>query len=92
MDSSGRLTQNAIDFVRGLRERHVPLRVVEDDEDAIRDMALGTSDLVIVTDWSYVQGLERKVVIVENRNMSDRLYFMSRCSSQLVLIDLTESP
>lgn len=89
VDSNGQVTTTASGLVRGLRACHVPVRVVEKgDEAAIRDTALGVGDLVTVTEWDVVRGLERKVVVVENTfGESVRLYAMSRCTSQLVLID-----
>lgn len=83
----------AIGLVRGLRECHVPARVVEfgADETALRDLALAESDVVMVTHRDNVRGLERKVVFttLNSDNLGytyNRLHAPSRCSAQLVFI------
>nr|KAG5691338.1 hypothetical protein BaRGS_033387 [Batillaria attramentaria] len=68
----------------------LPVKVVEkdDDDDAIRSMALSKENKVIVTDSTSATGLERRIVIVIGKVTVDstlRLYGISRCSSQLML-------
>lgn len=77
-------------LVQGLRERDIPVRVLElfSPNNDIYDMALSTSDQVVVAHWRLVCGLERKVVVIAGSwGGLDRLFAASRCTSQLVWID-----
>nr|KAG5699982.1 hypothetical protein BaRGS_001801 [Batillaria attramentaria] len=51
--------------VSRLRARGLPVQVVtsRDDDDAIRDVALALRDVVTVTEWRVVTGLERRAVV-----------------------------
>lgn len=87
------MTSKAIGLVQGLRDRNVPVQVVDsNDEVAIRDMALAAHDKVTVTHWDVVRGLERKVVVVvagyylTGIDVFNRLQGASRCTSQLVWV------
>lgn len=73
----------------GLQEADIPVRVMTDMDAA--DVATGRSDVVWAARGDRVCGLERKVVVCleEEFGLRDyyvRLHFMSRCTSQLVLI------
>lgn len=91
---AGKETSPAIGLVRGLRQRQVPVFVVENCDDVkVRDLALGLRDEVAVTNWDVVRGLERKIVFVvagyyvTAKEVFNRLQGASRCSAQLILID-----
>lgn len=84
----------ACGLVRGLREcKKFPVRAVKrfTDDSTIRDTALALSNEVTVSHYRHVLGLEKKVVVLAPnltwKNDYDRLYDMSRCTSQLILID-----
>ncbi|XP_025087014.1 uncharacterized protein LOC112559807 [Pomacea canaliculata] len=73
--------------VKGLKEAGIPVRVMKDED--IEDVATARSDVVWVTRGHYVRGLERKVVVClvdVDVNADVRLHFMSRCTSQLVIV------
>ncbi|XP_025113394.1 uncharacterized protein LOC112575632 [Pomacea canaliculata] len=72
--------------VKGLKEAGIPVRVMTDDD--IEDVATARSDVVWVARGHRVCGLERKVVVcvVDVNDIYDRLHFMSRCTSQLMII------
>ena len=90
-----RAPRDDLGVVRALRARAVPVRVVKytaPDAD-VRDVALAVRDEVVLTDYNVVTGLERRLVIGlgdtgGGSDMWDRLYAMSRCTAQLVWIDL----
>ncbi|XP_025112045.1 uncharacterized protein LOC112574897 [Pomacea canaliculata] len=80
-------------LVKGLKTSGIPVRVVEDID--IRDLATAHSDVVWVANGHHIRGLERKVVVCIDPdargfpvidNGSVRLHFMSRCTSQLVIV------
>ncbi|XP_025090339.1 uncharacterized protein LOC112561811 isoform X2 [Pomacea canaliculata] len=74
-------------IVTGLREAGIPVRVMKDDD--IEDVATARSDVVWVANGHHVRGLERKVVVCLERvdvNPNVRLHFVSRCTSQLVIL------
>ncbi|PVD18253.1 hypothetical protein C0Q70_20802 [Pomacea canaliculata] len=76
-------------MVRGLQEASIPVRVMKDDD--IEDVATARSDVVWVVCGIHVRGLEKKVVVcLANADYgyftSPRLDFMSRCTSQLVIV------
>nr|KAG5687302.1 hypothetical protein BaRGS_016903 [Batillaria attramentaria] len=60
--------------VSRLRARGVPVQVVtsDDDEAAIRNVALSTGNQVTVTDWRVVSGLERRVVVAMGNECWDQ--------------------
>ncbi|XP_025078808.1 uncharacterized protein LOC112554944 [Pomacea canaliculata] len=82
-------------MVTGLQEAGIPVRMIKDYD--IEDVATARSDVVWVASGHRVRGLERKVVVclyglVRSEYLplynltSPRLNFMSRCTSQLVII------
>ncbi|XP_025111954.1 uncharacterized protein LOC112574848 [Pomacea canaliculata] len=74
-------------IVKGLQEAGIPVRVLKDD--GIDDVATARSDVVWVAYGQRVRGLERKVVVCLQNPLLDvsaRLDFMSRCTSQLVIV------
>ncbi|XP_025097937.1 uncharacterized protein LOC112566159 [Pomacea canaliculata] len=72
-------------MVKGLRDAGIPVRVMEEDE--IEDVATARTNVVWVTDGDGVRGLERKVVVcLKPRVIDDRLYAISRCTSQLIIV------
>lgn len=80
-------------LVKGLKTSGIPVQVVEDID--IRDLATAHSDVVWVANGHHIRGLERKVVVCIDPdargfpvidNGSVRLHFMSRCTSQLVIV------
>ncbi|XP_025113058.1 uncharacterized protein LOC112575410 [Pomacea canaliculata] len=78
------------DMVTVLQEAGIPVRVMTDDD--IEDVATARSDVVWVADERRVRGLERKVVVCVNDNvaLSFRLHWISRCTSQLVIVSLDD--
>lgn len=89
---SGALELPAVTLARVLREKGAAVQVVEtEDEAAVRELALATRDEVAVVAWETAHGLERRVVVVmgvgEAGIHSSRLYCVSRCTAQLILID-----
>lgn len=87
-------------FVEGLRQCNIPVQVVESvNEEVVKCLALAKTGKVTVTLWKYVRGLERKIIVVAGywppRNlevaesgMQDRMFGVSRCSSQLIFIKI----
>ncbi|KAL8617805.1 hypothetical protein ACOMHN_044905 [Nucella lapillus] len=77
-------------MVRRLRQGGVPVRVTSsppspDDEE---ELALAATDVVMVTDWRSVTGLERRVVVALGPGRYGwNLEAMSRCSGHLYTID-----
>lgn len=88
-DDSGHVTP-ATAVVRGLRSRGFPVLVVKEGspEESYRDVALAKSDVITVTHYSVVMGLERMVVVGMGNldRMGERTKGMSRCTAQLVWI------
>ncbi|XP_025111731.1 uncharacterized protein LOC112574719 [Pomacea canaliculata] len=85
--------------VTGLQEAGIPVRMMKDDD--IEDVATARSDVVWVTNGHRVRGLERKIVVcledpdyysytfeVLQRYIpcSARVDYISRCTSQLVIV------
>ncbi|XP_025111939.1 uncharacterized protein LOC112574836 [Pomacea canaliculata] len=71
-------------MVQALREAGIPVRVMKDED--TEDVATARSDVVWVASRYRVYGLERKVVVcLENK--VDRVHSMSRCTSQLVIVE-----
>ncbi|XP_025098256.1 uncharacterized protein LOC112566336 [Pomacea canaliculata] len=104
-DSSGKVNG----LVRGLRDAGIPVRVVRDRSRGVegwdcdvRDTSVARTDMVTVSDWGDVVGMERKVVVWlpgripgDDDKLSDehldrigRLWAMSRCIVQLILVDI----
>ncbi|XP_025091212.1 uncharacterized protein LOC112562280 isoform X2 [Pomacea canaliculata] len=79
-------------FVRALRDRDLPVQIVPEkpDDDMIRAVALATRDVVTVSHWTNVHGLERKVIVglAPDAGVYHRLQQMSRCTAQLIWFDL----
>ncbi|XP_025100538.1 uncharacterized protein LOC112567883 [Pomacea canaliculata] len=71
-------------MMKGLKEAGIPVRMMNDDD--IEDVATARSDVVWVTSGGSVCGLERKVVVCVQDLLTARLYSMSRCTSQLVIV------
>lgn len=106
-DDVGRVTSRANGIVRGLRAAGIRVRVVTKERvsEIICDTALAKSDSVSVADAGYMSGLERKIVVLlpfRRQGVDDavsddylearaRLYAMSRCSSQLVVVRMPET-
>ena len=77
-------------LVLGLQQSGVPVAVVDrhSDDAQLRDLALGTSDIVMISDCDAVSGLERRIVVaLSDGSVADRMFSISRCTSQLVCID-----
>ncbi|KAK7089165.1 hypothetical protein V1264_024226 [Littorina saxatilis] len=109
-DDAGRVTSRASGVVRGLRDEGLPVCVLG-NQDVIhntarcerdhKDVAVAATDRVTVTRYDYVQGLERRVVVMlpgrhkvnegrsdDDFDTIDRLYAISRCTTQLVMVDV----
>lgn len=79
--------QDATNFaaVKAMTEAGVPARIMADDD--IEDVASATSNVVWVAKVKEVRGIERKIVVwTAYGEDDDRLCSMSRCTSQLVII------
>ncbi|XP_070188591.1 uncharacterized protein [Littorina saxatilis] len=110
-DDAGRVTSRASGVVRGLRDEGLPVCVLgEQDwrhnrarlERDLHDVAVAATDRVTVTDYNYVHGLERRVVVMlpgrnkendeglsdEVIDLTDRLWAASRCTTQLIMVDV----
>ncbi|KAL8614939.1 hypothetical protein ACOMHN_049090 [Nucella lapillus] len=77
-------------MVRRLLQRGVPVRVTSDppSPDDEEELALAVTDVVMVTHWRSVPGLERRVVVVLGPGRSGwSLEALSRCSGCLYTID-----
>ncbi|XP_070202675.1 uncharacterized protein [Littorina saxatilis] len=109
-DEAGRVTSPASGVVQGLKDAGVPVSVLGDQdwrhnrarwERAVQDVAVAATDTVTVALYSYVTGLERRVVAVlqdrgqydddEGRtdeviDLHDRLIAVSRCTTQLITV------
>nr|KAG5704364.1 hypothetical protein BaRGS_031070 [Batillaria attramentaria] len=94
-DVTGHVTQPASGAVTGLRRLGIPVRVVRsNDEEGVREVAeMAGGDVVTVTRYETVWGLERKVVAVMGEAIGEkgdklyaRLLAMSRAVSQLIYV------
>lgn len=74
-------------IVKGLREERVSLRAMRDNPKDFDDISTARSDVVWMVNGDYVRGIERKVIVCLDDNDDVRLRHMSRCTSQLVLIN-----
>lgn len=74
-------------IVKGLREERVSLRAMRDNPEDFDDISTARSDEVWMVNGDYVRGIERKVIVCLDDNDEVRLRHMSRCTSQLVLIN-----
>ncbi|KAL8565983.1 hypothetical protein ACOMHN_054999 [Nucella lapillus] len=77
-------------MVQRLLQRGVPVRVTSypPSPDDVEELALAATDVVMVTHWRSVTGLERRVVVVLGAGWSGwDLNPMSRCSGCLYTID-----
>lgn len=88
------VSRKAIGLIQGLRSQPFRIQVHVLKKDAtwaeIRDVVIAKHNMVTVAHWETIQGLARKVVVVMRctaTNDHERLYTMSRCSAQLVIID-----
>ncbi|XP_025101143.1 uncharacterized protein LOC112568188 [Pomacea canaliculata] len=77
-------------MMKGLKEASIPVRVMKDND--IEDVATARSDVVWVMDGQRVCSLERKVVVCVEDYGTARLYSMSRCTSQLVIVYDSNEP
>ncbi|XP_070184187.1 uncharacterized protein [Littorina saxatilis] len=110
-DDAGQVTSRASGVVRGLRDEGLPVCVLGGQdwihnrarwERDVDDVAVAATDRVTVTDSRWVQGLERRVVVMLSGrdketdeglsdkviDLSDRLLAASRCSTQLIMVDV----
>lgn len=72
-------------MVEGLRKSGIEVQVMKDED--IGKVATADKDVVWMVEGRRVQGLERKVIVcLKGDNDYVRLYFMSRCTSQLVVV------
>ncbi|KAL8597213.1 hypothetical protein ACOMHN_051526 [Nucella lapillus] len=78
-------------MVRCLLQGGVPVRVTSSppSPDDVEELALAATDVVMVTDWHYVPGLERRVVVALGAGVRSvwHLDTLSRCSGCLFAID-----
>ncbi|KAK7490036.1 hypothetical protein BaRGS_00018736, partial [Batillaria attramentaria] len=91
-------------FIRGLRLSNVPVCVfgrkgedIATKKKASSDVAVAKQDVVTVTNYDSVTGLERKLVVYLPGRMQgsiaeyiDRVCAMGRCTTQLVMVDLPQ--
>ena len=103
-DDRGNVTSPASGFVLALRQKEIPVCVLEMRgragdvagwERRVADVAVARTDQVTVAYYSAVHGLERRVVVwlAERRDINYFypafwLYGLSRCTTQLVKVDL----
>ena len=103
-DDAGKVTSPASGIARGLRAAGIPVCVLECSEKVgdqarwerrVADVAVARTDQVTVAYYSAVHGLERRVVVwlAERRDINYFypafwLYGLSRCTTQLVKVDL----
>ena len=98
IDDAGNVTP-ASHFVRALRDKQVPVCVLEDRDRAgsladwerrVADVAVAQTDRVTVAHWKSVLGLERRVVVwLAERGRDDdafKLHGFSRCTTQLIIV------
>lgn len=76
----------------------MPVRICMDAE--VEDTAVAKDDVITACHYSRVSGLERKIVVLlpyKNENLKhsdresciyDRFHGMSRCTAQLILVDM----
>lgn len=83
--------------LKALSNASIPVRVLR--EQNIQDVATAGSNVVWAAKQQLVRGLERKVVVClvndtdeKNPHAFTRLFAMSRCSSQLVVVSPNCSP
>ncbi|KAL8596453.1 hypothetical protein ACOMHN_063278 [Nucella lapillus] len=78
-------------MVRRLLQGGVPVRVTSDppSPDDVEELALAATDVVMVTHWLYVTGLERRVVVALGPGgwSGWELDALTRCSGCLYTID-----
>lgn len=73
-------------MIAALKEAGIPVQIIEND-DNIKDLAMARSDVVWVMTGDRARGLEKKVVVVVHLDPKyGRLHYMSRCTSQLVIV------
>ncbi|XP_070207885.1 uncharacterized protein [Littorina saxatilis] len=110
-DDAGQVTSRASGVVRGLRDEGLPVCVLGYQEFRhnrarweryVHDLAVAATDRVTVTDYGWVQGLERRVVVMlpgrnkasdegrsdEDIDLNDRVLAASRCTTQLIMVDM----
>ncbi|XP_070207910.1 uncharacterized protein [Littorina saxatilis] len=110
-DDAGQVTSRASGVVRGLRDEGLPVCVLGRQdlrhntarwERDVHDVAVAATDRVTVTYYHWVQGLERRVVVMlpgrhketdEGASdgmidLTDRLFAASRCTTQLIMVDV----
>ncbi|XP_070203221.1 uncharacterized protein [Littorina saxatilis] len=109
-DEAGRVTSPASGVVQGLKDAGVPVSVLGYQdwlhnrarwERAVQDVAVAATDTVTVAWYSWVTGLERRVVaVLQDRDQDDddvgmtdewidrqdRLNAVSRCTTQLITV------
>lgn len=93
-DDSGRVKSAAKSFAYGLLVAGIPVRVIRKEEFQrhVHDTAVAHSNAVTLTRATHVSGLERKLVVwlSDGDLLTDyvgRLFAMSRCTSQLVIVE-----
>lgn len=77
------------DFKTSLEDADIPVRVIEKDDD-FEDVATARSDVVWFVPGEIIGGLERKVVVCLEP-FHDKTLFLSRCTSQLVIISVPQN-
>ncbi|XP_076447269.1 uncharacterized protein LOC143284478 isoform X2 [Babylonia areolata] len=109
-DDTGKVVTSASGVVRGLRKARVPLYVLDAAaqhnrtkcQSIVSGMGVARFDRVVVSFSTFLQGLERKVVvwlpgenhrlseeyIIESSELLDRVHALSRCTTQLVIVEL----
>ncbi|KAK7094259.1 hypothetical protein V1264_007903 [Littorina saxatilis] len=110
-DNAGQVMSRVSGVVRGLRDEGLPVCVLGRPdfifnrarwERDVHDVAVAATDRVTVTYSCWVQGLERRVVVMlqgwdkmedegrsDARNdVQDRLLAASRCTTQLIMVDV----
>lgn len=75
-------------MVTGLSEAGIPMQVMTDDD--TEDVATARSDVVWFVPGEIIGGLERKVVVCLEP-FHDKTLFLSRCTSQLVIISVPQN-
>ncbi|KAL8619082.1 hypothetical protein ACOMHN_019354 [Nucella lapillus] len=109
-DDAGRVSRSASGVVKGLRLAGVPLSVLGMSapldrarcQGIVKGMGLLSFDRVVLSFSTFLQGLERKVVvwlpgenrrltdecIIESSEVLDRVHALSRCTTQLIMVDM----
>lgn len=73
-------------MIAALKEADIPVQIIENDAD-IEDVAMARSDVVWLMTEDQARGLEKKVVVfVQLDPKYGRVHYMSRCTSQLVIV------